>query len=147
MIQHYILALLKAYPIIMYICSFILIIGLVALFSYPIYVTFIKFKFRNKKDEIYEVYIKHTPEIYKARMELEIGGWLLNMSVPYFPIWSFKLIEKFNREQIEEWRDGVRKGFGDDYIFYVWYLYITRTVYLIFIPWIIVIAIDMAITK
>lgn len=145
MIENYVIESLKFTPMLRYLGYFIFTIGLIALFSYPIYVTFLKFKFRKQKYEIYNVFLKHTPDVYIDVMRTDLGGWLLRMSVAYYPIWWTKRVSKLTIEEIEEWRNGVKEGFGDDYIYYVWYLYITRTVSYVIFPIIAVIVIDMSI--
>ncbi len=145
MIESFILDFFKSNQILMFIGIVALLIGLIALFSYPIYVTFLKIKFRKRKVEIYNVYLQYTPESYKKGLSYEIGGWLLNMSLPSSPIWFYRIVAKLNREQVNEWRNGVKKAFGSDYKYYRWYLYITKIVYIIFIPMVIIVIVDSTI--
>ncbi|HIF9226043.1 TPA: hypothetical protein ACX6QE_003870 [Photobacterium damselae] len=145
MIESFVLDFFKSNQILMFIGIVVLLIGVIALFSYPIYVTFLKIKFRKRKMEIYNVYLQHTPESYKKGLSYEIGGWLLNMSLPSSPIWFYRIVAKLNREQVKEWRNGVKKAFGRDYKYYRWYLYITKIVYIIFIPMVIIVIIDSTI--
>ncbi len=142
MIEDFILNIFKSNQILMIIGSITLLIGLIALFSYPIYVTFLKIKFRKRKKEIYSIYLQHTPESYRKGLSYEVGGWLLNMSLPSSPIWFYRIVAKLNKDQVEEWRYGVKKAFGSDYKYYRWYLYITKSVKFIILPIILVIIID-----
>lgn len=145
MIESFFLDWLSKYSLLRYISYVVFFIGIVALFSYPIYVTFLKIKFRKRKDEIYNIYLQHTPESYRKGLSHEIGGWLLNMSLPSSPIWFYKIVAKLNGEQVKEWRNGVKKAFGKDYKYYQWYLYITKSVKFIILPMILVIIIDSTI--
>ena len=145
MIEDFVIELLADYRLLRYIGYSIFFIGFLASVSYLIYVPFIKFKFRKRRDEIYKVYLEHTPDVYIGAMKEDIGGWLLRMSVAYYPIWWTKRVSKLTIEEIEEWRNGVKEGFGDDYIYYVWYLYLKRTFSWLIFPIIIVVIIDTSI--
>lgn len=142
MIESFVLEWLSKYSFLRYISYVIFFIGFISLFSYPIYVTFLKIKFKKKKHDIYKSYLDNAPETYKRWLSYEVGGWLLNMSLPSSPIWFYKLVAKLSKTEVEEWRNGVKIAFGNDYKYYKWYLYITKANKFINLPILFVIIID-----
>ncbi|HIF9354033.1 TPA: hypothetical protein ACX6RJ_002037 [Photobacterium damselae] len=69
------------------------------------------------KDEIFTFFIKESPKKYHNLLNMKIGGWLMNMEIPFF-YWRMFKIHKMNKNDLMEWRTVVKKAFGKRYVFF-----------------------------
>lgn len=69
------------------------------------------------KDDIFTFFVKKSPKKYHKLLNMKIGGWLMNMEIPFY-YWRIFKIYDMNKNDLIEWRNSVKKSFGKRYVFF-----------------------------
>ncbi|RDL29270.1 hypothetical protein DA099_15355 [Photobacterium damselae] len=68
------------------------------------------------KDDIFTFFVKKSPKKYHKLLNMKVGGWLMNMEIPFY-YWRIFKIYDMNKNDLIEWRNSVKKSFGKRYVF------------------------------
>lgn len=117
MINEFILNLNEYHPILylmFMLLGCVLVVSIVLSVTLSLLIRIITIK---DKDEIFTYFVKKSPKKYHKLLNMKIGGWLMNMEIPFF-YWRMFKIHKMNKNDLMEWRTVVKKAFGKRYVFF-----------------------------
>ncbi len=69
------------------------------------------------KDEIFTYIVKKSPKKYHKLLNMKIGGWFMNMEIPFY-YWRIFKIYDMNKNDLMEWRKTVKEVLGKRYVFF-----------------------------
>ena len=131
-------ATFETYPILFLMFIALFSIMMFSFIGYIVLTVVIKIITYKQKEFIFRNFINKTPELFKPWLNMRFGGWLMNMSIPFYPYWTFWLIEKWNKEQVDEWRCVVISCFGKYFILFKVRLILNRITLSILLPFLMI---------
>ncbi|HIF9218383.1 TPA: hypothetical protein ACX6QF_003946 [Photobacterium damselae] len=135
MMKEFILELNDSSPALFLVLVIATMVMVISLGVYVLLTLIIKILMYKQKNEIYTKFIESTPQLFKPWINMKIGGWLSNMTIPYYPYWTFRLFDKLDREQVDEWRNVVKKYFGNKYFLFKTRVFFNNITLYILIPY------------
>ncbi|HIF9093746.1 TPA: hypothetical protein ACX6NR_002719 [Photobacterium damselae] len=144
MIEEYLIELSRNYPWL--IIPYIVIMTLLALSMITNILLTIVLVIITKtdKNDIFSYFVNNSSEKYRNLLGMKIGGWLMNMEIPFFYWRLFSVRYGMKKEEVKGWRNIVKDSFEKkQYVVFRIRVIAKQCFLLIAIPLIMIISIDM----
>lgn len=144
MIEEYLIELSKNYPWL--IIPYIVIMALLALSMITNILLTIVLVIITKtdKNDIFSYFVNNSSEKYRNLLGMKIGGWLMNMEIPFFYWRLFSVRYGMKKEEVKGWRNIVKDSFEKkQYVVFRIRVIAKQCFLLIAIPLVMIISIDM----
>ncbi|WP_341509553.1 hypothetical protein WAX88_20895 (plasmid) [Photobacterium damselae subsp. damselae] len=144
MIEEYLIELSRNYPWL--IIPYIVIMALLALSMITNILLTIVLVIITKtdKNDIFSYFVNNSSEKYRNLLGMKIGGWLMNMEIPFFYWRLFSVRYGMKKEEVKGWRNIVKDSFEKkQYVVFRIRVIAKQCFLLIAIPLVMIISIDM----
>lgn len=144
MIEEYLIELSRNYPWL--IIPYIVIMALLALSMITnILLTIVLVIIaKTDKNDIFSYFVNNSSEKYRNLLGMKIGGWLMNMEIPFFYWRLFSVRYGMKKEEVKGWRNIVKDSFEKkQYVVFRIRVIAKQCFLLIAIPLVMIISIDM----
>lgn len=148
MIDEYLIKLSKNYPWLMILYIVIMALLALSMITNVLFTIVLVIITKTNKNDIFYHFLNNSPEKYRNLLRMKIGGWLMNMEIPFFYWRMFSMRYDVNKEEVKEWRDIVKDSFEKkQYIIFRIRVIAKHCFILIGIPLVMIISIDMILAK
>ncbi|HIF9148617.1 TPA: hypothetical protein ACX6PN_001215 [Photobacterium damselae] len=99
---------------------------------------------KTDKNDIFSYFVNNSSDKYRNLLGMKIGGWLMNMEIPFFYWRLFSVRYGMKKEEVKGWRNIVKDSFEKkQYVVFRIRVIAKQCFLLIAIPLVMIISIDM----